>query len=1020
MVARGLARGLARGIANATFFEGVNPFSCFFGSTAVRLHAIGRVTLSGFLATTQETEEAVLLLFNSQFRGLTIAAALAASWNAPCCLAASEAAVTATATTATAISAPLIAAKAMGDFGVAFDPTEFLELTVGGPAPASLNTLGAKGLVLESRTSSGDGAFYVFSSPELATFSATFLLRDGRLTGVIDHPGDMRTTVTSVRAGFSAARVENALNDLSCGCEDRHLRRDVDGPVGAGGAGDGGVAGGPCDNGSTVDVLVVYTNAAVAQAGSSASLLDSINWAIADSNAIYAGSGIGLQARLVGTSLLPTYVENADMGVDLDRLTATADGIIDNVHALRDSTGADLVALVRADGGGFCGIAWLLPSNSTANANLGFSVTALGCFSNRTFTHELGHNMGCCHAPGDGGGCTDGGVFNYAVGHRFFGADSQQYRTVMAYSPGTRIPRFSSPFVNWASTPTGIANTRDNARAINETRLAFTNFRCSADGSGSCGGPGNCFAPHGGQGCVNTSCCEAVCAEDPFCCTNSWDQVCVNRAINLCSDCGESTAGSCFATHPTPSCNNAECCAAVCAVDPFCCNTQWDQFCVNEAIEQCPNCGDPETGSCYTSKATPFCENAACCELVCATDPFCCDTRWDSACVSAAIANCPGCGNPNAGSCYESRPNPYCADESCCDTVCAADPFCCNSNWDQFCVNRAIEECPSCENPANTASCYAPHAGTYCNDSACCEVVCDLDPFCCSTQWDSACAASAIKSCPGCENPGNTASCYAPHEGTYCNDSSCCATVCAKDPFCCTNEWDEFCAESAAENCPGCGNPNAGSCYAARETPFCESADCCATVCAADPFCCETRWDQFCVNRAITDCPSCENPSNGDCLIAHPTPNCNTPECCSTVCAVDPFCCTTAWDSDCVSGATNLCVESCGGSLANDCCTPHDATHCSDAACCAAVCGIDPFCCETEWDELCATRAVSTCAVCAPKCRADLNGDGNVGAADLATLLSAWGTADPLADLNGDGVVGAPDLAELLSSWGPC
>jgi len=948
---------------------------------------------------------------------LTAAVALAASWSSSHCLASAEAK---SGSTATAIVAPLAAAEATGEFGIAYDPIEFLELTVGAPAPASLNMLGAKGLLLASRSSAADGAFYVFGSPDIPSFHATFLLREGRLTGVIDHPGNIRTTVTSVRAGLSAVRVENALDDLPCGCEDRHLQREVDGPVGGADAGDGGVAGGPCDNGSTVDVLVVYTNAAVTQAGSQASLLDSINWVIADSNAIYSGSGIALQARLVGTALLPTYVENEDMGVDLDRLTATSDGFIDNVHALRDAVGADLVALVRASGGGACGVAWLLPSNSSANANLGFSVTALNCFSNRTFTHELGHNMGSCHAPGDGGGCNDGGVFSYAVGHRFFGGDSQQYRTVMAYAPGFRIPRFSSPTVLWASTPTGIANMRDNARTINETRLAFTNFRCSADGSGNCGSSGNCFAPHGGQGCVNIACCESVCAEDPFCCINQWDQLCVNRALALCSDCGDAAAGSCFATHTSPSCNNAECCASVCAVDPFCCNTQWDLFCVTGAIDLCPNCGDAETGSCYASKATPFCDNESCCELVCATDPFCCDTRWDSSCVNAAIAGCPGCGNPNAGSCYEVRNTPYCADASCCGTVCAADPFCCGVAWDQFCVTRAIADCPSCGNPSNAASCYASHGGTYCNDSSCCELVCDLDPFCCAVQWDGFCAASAIKSCPSCDNPGNAASCYAAHEGTYCNDASCCAIVCAADPFCCATRWDGVCAEAAAANCPGCGNPNAGSCYSARTTTFCEDGACCEAVCSVDPFCCESRWDQLCAERATADCPSCENPSNGDCLVAHPTPYCNTPECCTLVCAADPFCCATEWDALCVSRAQTLCVRTCGGSLAADCCSAHGSTHCSDAACCTVVCNIDPFCCETQWDSICAERSATLCDTCAPTCAADIDGDGAVGASDLATLLGAWGTADPIADLDGDGVVGAADLSVLLGAWGPC
>ena len=47
---------------------------------------------------------------------------------------------------------------------------------------------------------------------------------------------------------------------------------------------------------------------------------------------------------------------------------------------------------------------------------------------------------------------------------------------------------------------------------------------------------------------------------------------------------------------------------------------------------------------------------------------------------------------------------------------------------------------------------------------------------------------------------------------------------------------------------------------------------------------------------------------------------------------------------------------------------------------------------------------------------ADLNGDGFVNGADLATLLSQWGGPGD-ADLNGDGTVDGTDLAQLLANW---
>ena len=52
------------------------------------------------------------------------------------------------------------------------------------------------------------------------------------------------------------------------------------------------------------------------------------------------------------------------------------------------------------------------------------------------------------------------------------------------------------------------------------------------------------------------------------------------------------------------------------------------------------------------------------------------------------------------------------------------------------------------------------------------------------------------------------------------------------------------------------------------------------------------------------------------------------------------------------------------------------------------------------------------------QCAGDLDGDGVVGAPDLAATLSAWGTPD--ADLTGDGDTNAADLAAVLSAWGAC
>ena len=54
-------------------------------------------------------------------------------------------------------------------------------------------------------------------------------------------------------------------------------------------------------------------------------------------------------------------------------------------------------------------------------------------------------------------------------------------------------------------------------------------------------------------------------------------------------------------------------------------------------------------------------------------------------------------------------------------------------------------------------------------------------------------------------------------------------------------------------------------------------------------------------------------------------------------------------------------------------------------------------------------------------CRADLDGSGAVGFADLGELLASWGMCPGCAaDFDGNGKVGFEDLSYLLARWGPC
>jgi hypothetical protein len=67
-----------------------------------------------------------------------------------------------------------------------------------------------------------------------------------------------------------------------------------------------------------------------------------------------------------------------------------------------------------------------------------------------------------------------------------------------------------------------------------------TRFGCSSSAmqdwvafleSQSCG---NCVEAHGGIGCENSECEAAICAIDPFCCNVAWDGLCVLEALDIC------------------------------------------------------------------------------------------------------------------------------------------------------------------------------------------------------------------------------------------------------------------------------------------------------------------------------------------------------------------------------------------------------------------------------------------------------------------------------------------------------
>ena len=272
-------------------------------------------------------------------------------------------------------------------------------------------------------------------------------------------------------------------------------------------------------------------------------------------------------------------------------------------------------------------------------------------------------------------------------------------------------------------------------------------------------------------------------------------------------------------------------------------------------------CGEGE--DCFKISDTPGCQDLSCCSRVCETDSFCCDVAWDFQCTSIARTICGGCGNPDAGSCFIPHPQPHCDDKTCCQTVCAIDPGCCEVEWDAGCVSLA---------------------NTNCTDT-------------CSTN------------CPGDFNLDNirNGADLGLMLGAWGNGG--CTDI---DGNGITDGGDLGLLLGGWGLCPACGDPASGGCLSAHPEPGCADPDCCESVCVIDPACCSVGWDASCAGLARKTCTEgCGDPEAGPCNSSHMSPGCSDAECCNAVCELLPRCCTEGWDEACVEFADNL--AECGG-----------------------------------------------------------------------------------------------------------
>lgn len=211
-----------------------------------------------------------------------------------------------------------------------------------------------------------------------------------------------------------------------------------------------------------IDVMVLYEASVATKVGDIQAFIESL---VAAANESYVRSLVPQKIRLVHTQVMTPGSSGSG---NLSWLKSSA-----TVGKLRDEYGADLVSMLMESDLSGCGI---------GNVNGAFTLVKRSCaLGNRSFAHELGHNMGALHNREEEGGNLSGynyGYIDYA----------RNWRTIMAYATNCSCPRinnFSNPSVLNGGASTGIADKADNARMLRSKSLSVSRFRATKGTQGN-------------------------------------------------------------------------------------------------------------------------------------------------------------------------------------------------------------------------------------------------------------------------------------------------------------------------------------------------------------------------------------------------------------------------------------------------------------------------------------------------------------------------------------------------------
>ena len=224
------------------------------------------------------------------------------------------------------------------------------------------------------------------------------------------------------------------------------------------------------DDGSIIDIMIAYTADARTAEGGADAINKTIRAAIDEVNQGYANSGIIQRLRLVRTTEV-NYTESGNSNTDLTRLQSKTDGYMDDIHALRDQCGADIVSLfVKNSNSG--GNSYLMNQVSQEFEAYAFNVVQIDNVKTRfSLGHEIGHNLGAAH---DRAHVDSGAISSDAYGY----ITPSGVGDIMSYAKDRRN-YYSSPSITINGEALGKAGEADVVKTLNEVRFTAANWRKS-------------------------------------------------------------------------------------------------------------------------------------------------------------------------------------------------------------------------------------------------------------------------------------------------------------------------------------------------------------------------------------------------------------------------------------------------------------------------------------------------------------------------------------------------------------